>query len=61
MFGTRQPSDRMETEMAKSNQKSNREIRKPKTAKPKAAVQASPFEKPQGLGMAKKGGGKQGR
>lgn len=47
--------------MAKSNQKSNREIRKPKSAKPKPAVQASPFDKPQGLGMPKKGGGKQAR
>lgn len=47
--------------MAKSNQKSNREIRKPKSAKPKVAVQASPFEKPQGFGMGKKGGGKQAR
>lgn len=47
--------------MAKSHQKSNREIRKPKSEKPKPAVQASPFEKPQGLGMAKKGSGKQAR
>ncbi|MEQ1611650.1 MAG: hypothetical protein ABL904_02775 [Hyphomicrobiaceae bacterium] len=47
--------------MAKNNQKSNREIRKPKSVKPKPAVQASPFEKSQGLGMAKKGGGKQAR
>lgn len=42
--------------MAKNNQKSNREIRKPKSAKPKVVAQASPFEKPQGMGMAKKGG-----
>lgn len=47
--------------MAKSNQKSNREIRKPKSAKPKSAVPVSPFEKPLGIGMAKKGGGKQAR
>jgi hypothetical protein len=47
--------------MAKSNQKSNREIRKPKSAKPKPVVQASPFERPQGSGMVKKGGGKQAR
>lgn len=47
--------------MAKSHQKSNREIRKPKSAKPKpAASAASPFEKPQAMG--KKGrGGNQGR
>ena len=43
--------------MAKTNQKSNREIRKPKSAKPKAAVQASPFEKQQGSGSMKKGAG----
>jgi hypothetical protein len=53
--------NRMKTNMAKSNQKSNRVIRKPKSAKPKPAAQASPFEKPQGLGLAKKGGGKQAR
>ncbi len=47
--------------MAKSNQKSNREIRKPKSAKPKPAVQAAPFAKPQGIGMVKKDGGKQAR
>lgn len=51
----------MKTNVAKRDQKSNREIRKPKSAKPKAAVQASPFDKPQGLGMAKKGGGKHAR
>lgn len=51
----------IDTSMSKNNQKSNREIRKPKSAKPKAAVQASPFEKPQGMGMAKKGGGKKAR
>lgn len=44
--------------MAKNNQKSNREIRKPKSAKPKAVVQASPFDKAQAPGMAKAGGGK---
>ena len=47
--------------MAKGNKKSNREIRKPKSAKPKAEVQASPFEKSPGMGMAKKGSGKQAR
>lgn len=44
--------------MSKREQKSNREIRKPKSAKPKvAAAQASPFERPLSMGQ-KKGGGK---
>lgn len=47
--------------MAKSKQKTNREIRKPKSAKPKPPAQSSPFEKPQGPGMGKKASGKQGR
>ena len=60
-LGCRSPSNRKKTNVAKSNQKSNREIRKPKSAKPKPTVQASPFDKPQGLGMGKKGGGKKAR
>ncbi len=44
--------------MAKRIQKSNREIRKPKSDKPKPTTQASPFDKPLGAGSQKKGGGK---
>ena len=48
--------------MAKSHQKSNREIRKPKSEKPKPAVQASPFERGAGAANPKKGSaGKQQR
>lgn len=49
--------------MAKSHQKSNREIRKPKSDKPKpVATQASPFERVQGAANPKKGSaGKQHR
>lgn len=48
--------------MAKSSQKTNREMRKPKSDKTKPIAQTSPFERPQGLGMAKKGsGGKKAR
>lgn len=42
--------------MAKGRQSSNREIRKPKIAKPKPAVQVSPFDRPMDGATAKKGG-----
>lgn len=44
--------------MAKRHQKSNREIRKPKSAKTKPAEQASPFDRPQAMGAPKKGVGR---
>ena len=47
--------------MAKNSQKTNREIRKPKSVKGKPAEQASPFERPRGAGIAKRGGGKPAR
>ena len=48
--------------MAKSHQKSNREIRKPKMEKPKAVVQSSTFDLTPGKANPKKGSvGKQKR
>lgn len=41
--------------MAKKEQKSNREVRKPKSVKPKAVAQASPFAQPAGPGSGKPG------
>ena len=47
--------------MAKGQQKSNREKRKPKADKPKALAQASPFATTQRIGGLKGGPAKKGR
>lgn len=47
--------------MAKRSQKGNREIRKPKSAKPKLVAQTLLFAKPPALGVTKRSGGKQAR
>lgn len=41
--------------MAKGHQKGNREIRKPKSDKPKPIAQASPFDLKPGVANPKKG------
>jgi hypothetical protein len=41
--------------MAKGQQRSNREKRKPKAERPKPPAQTSPFERAVGLGSVKRG------